>query len=94
MDLLEFRSTTENWKYNSPVETATGSKFSICANGHCVTRVMDSETNSERDELYFPVFSIANWMIFNWWSILNEADDKNRSVDWWHRHCIGVSPFL
>ncbi len=68
---------------------------------HCLTRVHDRDTRSERKGIYVPQFPIADWIVANWWSLLYEpwpftnealpepdAEIKPEVMDWLQRHCL------
>ncbi len=66
--------------------------------GHrIVSRVWDKSLQSERTSLYVPAFPIAEWLVQNWWSLLNELcpwETVPKSVvdatqlNWCKRHCL------
>lgn len=80
-----------------PIEKATWSALRIRIGHHTVSRVIDRTLNSERSQIYVPVFGIAEWVVNNWWALLHEpcrteflpdpmADDPEFS--WTKRHCL------
>jgi hypothetical protein len=61
------------------------------------SRIWDKSLLQERKNLYLPTFSIAEWLVQNWWSLLNEpcrweAVPKratgNQEWKWIRRHCL------
>lgn len=43
-----------------------------------VTRVFDQLTRSVRDEIYLPLYPLAEWVATNWWSLLYEVSSPSR----------------
>lgn len=55
------------------LERQTWAAVRIFAHERCVTRLLDRTTGKETDTIFIPLFPLARWMVFNWWSIINET---------------------
>lgn len=46
-----------------------------------LTRLLDKQSNSERDRIYAPLYPIAEWLAFNWYQLLHgtKARDSERN---------------
>lgn len=65
---------------------ATFSRFSLQSNNICLTQVHDVEQNS-RPYIYIPAYPVAEWLVFNWWSLFHEVENPlKRSLDLSSRH--------
>jgi Zn-dependent peptidase ImmA (M78 family) len=62
-----------------------------------ITRVWDKNRQEMRLCIYVPVFAIAQWIVENWWNILNEPSRTEnlpkssailKHLPWIKRHCI------
>jgi hypothetical protein len=63
-----------------------------------VSRVWDKSLQTERSNLYVPAFPIAEWIVNNWWTLLNEPARTDQIADaalinsphfsWMKRHCL------
>jgi len=62
---------------------ATWCRLSIQIGDTPVTRVYDERAQTVRDEIYCPAYPLAEWLVFNWWPLLNEPD---RQSDAGERH--------
>ena len=78
-----------------PVERRTWSMLSMRVAGRTVTRVWDRALQQERSHLYLPTFPIAEWIVANWWALLNEpcptpevAQASSFHMPWIKRHCL------
>ncbi len=67
----------------------------IRVGGRTVTRIWDRTLQQERSFLYVPAFPIVEWIIANWWVLLNEpcpAPEVPRPsrfhLSWIKRHCL------
>jgi hypothetical protein len=80
-----------------PVERQTWCALRIRVGRRYVSRIWDKSLQSERTSLYVPAFPVAEWLVRNWWSMLNElclwetvpnsVDDTAR-LSWTKRHCL------
>jgi len=78
-----------------PVERRTWSALRIRVGGRIVTRIWDKELADERTILYLPAFPVAEWIVRNWWALLNEPCRTERvpspaphHIGWIKRHCL------
>jgi len=78
-----------------PVEGRTWSALYIRVRGRTVTRIWDTKLQEERSLIYLPVFPIAEWIVSNWWTLLNEpppsaelAKFSSTRLPWIKRHCL------
>jgi len=80
-----------------PLEKATWSSVRIRVGASTVSRVLDRKLDDERSLLYIPLFAIAEWMVTNWWALLNEPcrgeflpppDADEPAFSWTRRHCL------
>lgn len=80
-----------------PVERRTWCALRIRVGHRFVSRIWDKSLQAERTTLYLPAFPIAEWIVQNWWSLLNELCpwemvprsriDATR-IGWIKRHCL------
>jgi hypothetical protein len=80
-----------------PVERLTWCVLRIRVGHRFASRIWDQSLQTERTGLYLPAFSIAEWLVENWWSLFNELcpwDKVPTSVNndvqqrWVRRHCL------
>jgi hypothetical protein len=78
-----------------PVERRTWSALRIRVSGRTVTRIWDKTLQQERSLIYLPTFPIAEWVVTNWWTLLNEPSPtvevpkaSARRLAWIRRHCL------
>ena len=80
-----------------PVERSTWCSLRIRVGGRTVTRIWDKALKEERSFLYVPAFPIAEWIVNNWWTLLNESCRTEElpkppaalaHVPWIKRHCL------
>src|SRR5260370_28570445 len=78
-----------------PVEGRTWSALYIRVRGRTVTRIWDTKLQEERSLIYLPVFPLADWIVSNWWTLLNEpppsaelAKFSSTRLPWIKRHCL------
>ena len=53
----------------------TMAAFSIEAGSATVTSVLDRPSRAYRDHVVVPLFSVAEWLVSNWWHIFCEIED-------------------
>lgn len=79
------------------LEKATWSALRIRVGSRTVSRVLDKKLNDERSILYVPLFAVCEWIVSNWWALLNEPcrsefvpppDSDEPSFSWTKRHCL------
>jgi hypothetical protein len=82
---------------SDPLEKATWSSLRIRVGARTVSRVLDRRLNDERSSLYLPLFAVAEWIVNNWWALLNEPcrsevlpplDADEPHFSWIGRHCF------
>jgi len=80
---------------SDPVERRTWCAFRMRVGGRKVTRIWDKTLREERSLLYLPGFSIAQWLVENWWTLLNEPSPtadlpkpSSAHLAWIKRHCL------
>ena len=56
---------------------STMAALSVEAGGATVTSVLDRANRIYSDEVVVPLFSIAEWLVTNWWHIWYEVGDAN-----------------
>ena len=57
-----------------------------------VTRVIDRNQRSLRDRIVVPMFSIAEWLVFNWWHLFHEVGNNGEQrQDFASRHDLVFS---
>lgn len=80
-----------------PVEARTWCALRMRIAGRTVTRIWDRTLGEERASLYVPAFPIAEWVVRNWWTLLNEpcrtervprATSARFQLSWIKRHCL------
>jgi hypothetical protein len=78
-----------------PVERRTWCALRIRVGGRTVTRIWDKTLGEERSLLYVPAFPIAEWLVENWWTLLNEPcptaelpKPRWAHLGWIKRHCL------
>jgi hypothetical protein len=57
---------------------ATWARLEIRVNDSITTRVFDPVLNSVRTALYVPLYPVAEWIVSNWWPLLNECQMPGR----------------
>ena len=80
-----------------PVERQTWCALRIRVGQRYVSRLWDRSLEAERTNLYVPAFPVAEWIVRNWWTLLNELCpwetvpqaivDATR-MGWTRRHCL------
>lgn len=77
---------------------ATWARLEIRIGDSVVTELVDSKSGSHRTGVFGSVFPLAEWVVENWWFLLNEPcrvapvpcgrQAKPWMADWSHRHCL------
>lgn len=57
-----------------PELLATWASFRITIGDACVTRVFDQSAKTIRNNIYVPLYPLAEWIVWNWWSLLDESE--------------------
>ena len=63
----------------------------IEVNGSVVTTAADHSDGGLRDGIVVPMFSVAEWLVCNWWHILFEVDRGVQSQDFLCRHDLAFA---
>jgi hypothetical protein len=78
-----------------PVERRTWCALRVRVGGRTVSRIWDKTLAQERSLLYVPAFPIAQWLVENWWVLLNEPPPTpdlpgpaSPYLPWVKRHCL------
>jgi hypothetical protein len=80
-----------------PVVRRTWCALRIRVGGRTVTQIWDKALEEERSLLYVPAFPIAEWIVSNWWTLLNEPcrtkdlpkpSSADSHLPWIKRHCL------
>ena len=57
-----------------------------------VTRVVDRNQRSLRDRIVVPMFSIADWLVYNWWHLFHEVGNNGEQrQDFASRHDLAFA---
>jgi hypothetical protein len=67
---------------------ATWCRLSIRVGETPVTRILDERAQTVRDAVYCSAYPLAEWLAFNWWSLLNEAERTSSAGE---RHNVRFS---
>jgi hypothetical protein len=72
---------------------ATWGRFSVYVDNEAVTRLEDKQAASIRKAVYGPLYPIAEWIVKNWWSLLNETATPRReaTAPYWRRHNLAAA---
>ena len=80
-----------------PLERLTWCAMRISVGPRAVTELWDKTLETERRNLYLPAFPIAQWLVANWWALLNEVSPaetitrgelRQKEWFWASRHCL------
>ena len=80
-----------------PIERLSWCSLRIRIGHQFPSKVWDKTLQCERNNLYLPIFSVAEWLVQNWWSLFNElcptektpaADAGGAKLNWIKRHCL------
>src|SRR5437764_6589422 len=78
-----------------PVERRTWCALRIRVGGRTVTRMWDKALQEQRSLIYLPAFPMAEWVVTNWWTRLNEPSPTaelpkpcSARLPWIKRHCL------
>ena len=70
---------------------ATFAQISITIGEAKVTRLLDKRARTTRDFAIVPLYSLAEWIVANWWCLFEEVDVPSRGVSSWDyrgRHAL------
>ena len=65
----------------SPELAATWASLRIRVGEMCLTRVLDGAAQTVRNNVYVPLYPIAEWLATNWWFLGHELRNKLRASD-------------
>ncbi len=65
---------------------ATFARLRILVDGQCVTRVFDKRSRVTREDIYVPLFPLAEWLAENWWFLSAECEGDTPRPDFQRRH--------
>lgn len=93
--MTDFRFAFD-WKagadYGTEEYGATFADFAIYVGDDCVTEYVAQEDEGKRvrESIRRPLYSVAEWLVANWWSLLFESftSGRNDEGDYVHRHNI------
>lgn len=80
-----------------PVERLTWCALCVRVGERFPSTIWDKDLSSERRNLYLPALPVAEWVVQNWWSMLNElcswetvptSAESGRQLKWLRRHCL------
>lgn len=57
-----------------PELRATWGRLRILVNGHPVTRAYHEQSKTVRDDVYLPLYPLAEWLVADWWPLWNEPE--------------------
>ena len=77
---------------DDPLERSTFASFRITAGpGHVpVTEVEDTIARTVRSHIYVPAYSVARWLMVNWWRLRWEPRPNTPSRDWIRAHSMAA----
>lgn len=92
------------WRSDEPaateaIEKRTWAGLRLLVNGQCATQFWDRHANAPAETIYVPAFSIAEWLVTNWWALFFEPSrsetppaESSRHFPsqraWLNRHCL------
>lgn len=78
---------------NGPELASTCASLVVRVNDSVLTRVVDHSDTRVRECIHVPLYPLAEWLATNWWSLLDESDDRTGTADrsFRERHAIGPS---
>lgn len=65
----------------SPELAATWASLRIRVGETCLTRVLDRSAQTVRNNVYVPLYPVAEWLAANWWFLRHELKNKSRASD-------------
>jgi hypothetical protein len=72
---------------------ATWASLLIGVDGEIVTRVVDERARTVRNDIYVPLYVLAEWLVTNWWFLFHEVENPSKEDDpaFGRRHALGAS---
>jgi|GEM_PF-716676 len=86
-----------------PLESRTWARLAWRLGTSTLTRALDRKARSVRENVYVPLYPLADWIVSHWWSLLYEpwpmdgplpGPETEADLDvqgWLRRHCIRVA---
>lgn len=74
----------------SPELRATWARLEVWVGRDCVTQVEDLATGSVRRSIYCSIYPLAEWIAYNWWSILADARPAVVPTSTWSYRRLGI----
>jgi len=76
-----------------PELSSTWAELKILVNGSTVTRVLDQRAQTTRDNIFVPLYPLAEWFATNWWFLNREFRNSAKECEstFQHRHKLGAS---
>lgn len=73
--------------------SATFASLRIDVKGQLLTHVIDNRAQTTRDRIFVPLYSVAEWLVTNWWFINYESENPTKKTDpaFSHRHSWGAT---
>lgn len=73
--------------------SATFASLRIDVKGQLLTYVIDNRAQTTRDRIFVPLYSVAEWLVTNWWFINYESENPKKKTDpaFSHRHSWGAT---
>lgn len=71
----------------------TFASLRIDVKGQLLTHVIDKRAQTTRDHIFVPLYSVAEWLVTNWWFINYESENPKKKTDpaFTHRHSWGAT---
>ncbi len=81
--------TIGDWIKGTPPEELafTNVPLKIKLDDEIITQLSDRESRSLRDDLFIPLYPLAEWIAANWWRLLYECNDLHRRNDLSYEYC-------
>lgn len=69
---------------------ATWARLSLGVDGDSITRVYDKKTRSVREDIYLPLYPLAEWLASHWWALWSEipTGERRGTKGFDERHCL------
>ena len=73
--------------------SATFASLRIDVKGQLLTHVIDNRAQTTRDCIFVPLYSVAEWLVTNWWFINFESENPKKKTDlaFSRRHSWGAT---
>lgn len=64
-----------------PELRATWARFTLRVDGTVVTKVLDEKAQTTRDDVYLPLYPLAEWLATHWWVLFHEVETPWKLAD-------------